>query len=74
MLLQEQYHKQFSDRSQNATVWSWNFGDGANSTMQNPMHTYSAGNYTVTLTISNVNGTDAQSQAMLLFQKVEVPS
>ena len=30
--------------------WNWNFGDGTNSTEQNPVHTYSkAGNYTVNL-------------------------
>ncbi len=41
---------QFTDLSKNATGWNWNFGDGANSTEQNPIHTYStAGNYTVTL-------------------------
>jgi PKD repeat protein len=52
----------FTDLSKNATGWNWNFGDGANSTMQNATHTYStAGNYTVTLTVSNVNGTDAKS-------------
>ncbi|MDH7511307.1 MAG: PKD domain-containing protein, partial [Methanolinea sp.] len=36
----------------------WNFGDGsANATTQNPTHTYSAaGNYTVTLTVSNSYG------------------
>ncbi len=34
--------------------WNWNFGDGNNSTEQNPVHTYSdAGSYTITLTISN---------------------
>jgi len=49
---------QFTDLSQNATGWSWDFGDGASSVDQNTTHTYSAaGNYTVTLTASNVNGT-----------------
>jgi FOG: PKD repeat len=38
-----------------------NFGDGTNSTEQNPTHTCSAaGNYTVTLTASNANGTDTK--------------
>ncbi len=53
---------QFTDRSQNAIGWNWNFGDGTNSTQQNPMHTYSAaGNYTVNLTAINANGTDSKT-------------
>ncbi len=49
---------QFNDLSENANQWDWNFGDGNNSTLQSPMHTYfAAGNYTVTLTVSNENGT-----------------
>lgn len=48
---------QFTDLSKNATEWNWDFGDGVNSTEQNPMHTYSAaGNYTVRLTVSSVSG------------------
>lgn len=50
---------QFMDLSKNATEWNWNFGDGSNSNEQNPMYTYyTAGNYTVTLKVSNENGTD----------------
>ncbi|WP_292388590.1 S-layer protein domain-containing protein [Methanosarcina sp. UBA5] len=49
---------QFTDLSQYAKSRNWNFGDGATSTEQNPMHTYSAeGTYTVSLTAINVNGT-----------------
>jgi PGF-pre-PGF domain-containing protein len=48
---------QFTDNSQNATSWNWNFGDGNNSTEQSPMHIYSAaGTYTVGLTAINENG------------------
>lgn len=37
--------------------WYWSFGDGESSTFPNPMHTYeSSGDYTVTLTVSAVNG------------------
>ena len=44
----------FSDNSINASNWYWDFGDGFNSTLQNPAHTYSAvGSYTVCLTASN---------------------
>lgn len=36
------------------TNWFWAFGDGTNSTEQNPVHVYtSAGDHTVTLTVSN---------------------
>ena len=32
--------------------WSWNFGDGSTSIIENPLHTYiSDGQYTVTLTV-----------------------
>lgn len=39
----------FVDTSQNATVFSWNFGDGGTSSLQNPSHTFFAnGTYYVT--------------------------
>jgi gliding motility-associated-like protein len=39
------------------TDWLWDFGDGTNSTLQNPCHTYTAaGNYNVSLRITNSNG------------------
>lgn len=39
------------------TGWAWDFGDGSTSSEQNPTHTYSdIGNYTVSLTASNVFG------------------
>ena len=41
----------------NATVLSWNFGDGNESTEANPTHTYTAdGDYLITLTLGNVCG------------------
>ncbi|MGB9133681.1 MAG: PKD domain-containing protein [Methanosarcina sp.] len=51
---------QFTDLSEKATSWNWNFGDGTvNSTVQNPTHVYStAGNYTVTLTAINSAGSN----------------
>lgn len=37
--------------------WLWDFGDGNNSTQQNPCHTFSlAGSYTITLVATDVNG------------------
>lgn len=44
----------FMNASQNATSVFWNFGDGATSIDQNPVHTYTTGGvYTVTLNASN---------------------
>jgi PKD repeat protein len=43
--------------------WSWIFGDGGSSTAQNPSHTYSsAGTYTVSLTVTNTGGSDAETK------------
>jgi MYXO-CTERM domain-containing protein len=40
--------------------WRWDFGDGTNSLTQNPSHVYSsAGNYTVTLTVTDNLGLTA---------------
>jgi len=49
---------QFTDHSTNSpTSWSWNFGDTATSTVQNPTHSYQLkGLYTVILTATNSNG------------------
>jgi PKD repeat protein len=43
--------------SGNVTAWSWDFGDGNVSSLQNPVYTYAdAGIYTVTLNASNAYG------------------
>jgi PKD repeat protein len=56
----------FTDLSTNGpTTWSWNFGDGSLSSVQNPTHTYSQpGTYTVTLIASNNYGTSAYYQVI----------
>ncbi|HXH12490.1 MAG TPA: LamG-like jellyroll fold domain-containing protein [Alphaproteobacteria bacterium] len=46
------------------TAWSWDFGDGATSTAQNPSHTYAApGSYTVSLTVTGPGGSDSEVKA-----------
>ncbi|HII79668.1 MAG TPA: PKD domain-containing protein, partial [Methanosarcina sp.] len=65
---------QFSDTSTGyPTAWNWDFGDigdGNTSTSQNPRHTYSvAGNYTVTLKVSNVNGMDEKTAVITVLQE-----
>ena len=53
----------FTDQStNNPTSWSWNFGDGSSSSASDPDHTYtSVGSYTVSLTVSNADGSDTQT-------------
>jgi len=44
----------FSDMSTGANAWAWNFGDGFNSTHQNPIHVYTdTGSYFILLTVEN---------------------
>ena len=46
----------FTDNSNGAEQWLWNFGDGNTSTIQNPQHTYTdSGVYIVSLTILNTD-------------------
>ncbi len=51
----------------NATAWTWNFGDGQTSTVQNPSHTYnSPGTYTVSLNVSNADGSNISTKSNLI--------
>lgn len=61
---------QFNDSSEYATSVNWNFGDGNNSTEQNPVHTYfTKGNYTVNLTAINGNGTNSKLATITVTEK-----
>lgn len=56
---------QFTDDSAavGVTSWSWSFGDGGTSALQNPTHVYNApGVYDVTLTITGSNGVQSTSR------------
>ena len=54
----------FKDESiNNPTSWLWDFGDGGNSTEQNPTYTYHVmGMYDVSLTATNEYGTDTETK------------
>ncbi|MBX9784788.1 MAG: PKD domain-containing protein [Chitinophagaceae bacterium] len=62
---------QFTDQSTVATSWLWNFGDGNTSTLQNPVHSYTAlGTYTVTLTAFNGSCSHVSTQVITLVDAV----
>jgi len=58
------HNVQFTDQTtaSQSTIssWFWDFGDGTNSNLQNPAHTYTLiGDFTVNLTVKLNNGCDA---------------
>jgi PKD repeat protein len=55
---------QFTDAtSGQVDSWLWDFGDGSQSTEQNPLHTYAqAGTYTVSLSVTNAAGSSDAAQ------------
>ncbi|PLX06907.1 MAG: hypothetical protein C0594_06585 [Marinilabiliales bacterium] len=63
----------FTDLSTDGpTEWLWNFGDSETSTEQNPIHFYTqSGTYTVSLTVSNANGSDVETHTDLIV--VDLP-
>jgi PKD repeat protein len=56
---------QFTDQSTGTpTSWLWNFGDGATSIAQSPVHTYTAnGIYNVVLTVSDQVGSNTMTKS-----------
>lgn len=63
----------FSDFSRyGPTNWTWHFGDGNSSSMQNPSHQYSAnGTYNVQLIVENAYGSDTLLKNALI--RVDIP-
>ena len=55
---------QFTDQSVgDISSWLWDFGDGSTISAQNPTHTYSSsGNFTVSLTIAGLGGSDTETK------------
>ena len=55
--------------------WSWLFGDGGTSAVQNPTHTYlAAGTYTATLTVTSNNGCDSSVTMPVVVYPLPVPA
>ncbi len=59
---------QFTDTSSgDITSYSWSFGDGNSSVLQNPKHAYNRpGEYDVTLTVTGPGGTDSRTESRLV--------
>lgn len=56
-----------SDGEGDVVSWSWDFGDGAGSTEQHPIHTYAAdGTYAIVLTATDDEGLSASSSMELI--------
>jgi PKD repeat protein len=60
---------QFTDESTNGPLfWSWDFGNGATSNVQNPSNTYTApGTYTVTLIARNKSGANVMRKTNFIM-------
>ncbi len=58
----------FTDQSQgDGLSWSWDFGDGAKSSEQSPVHVYQApGIYSVNLTVRGTCGADVENKSSLV--------
>lgn len=62
----------FTDVSQNSVAWSWNFGDGNTSTIQNPTNTYlSNGTYTIVQTVYDQFGCPATSSKTISINNIK---
>ncbi len=58
----------FTNTSTGATIFAWDFGDGNQSSNQNPTHIYGANNtYTVTLIVTNANGCTDTTTTIINF-------
>ena len=65
----------FTDASLGSpTSWSWTFGDGGTSTVQNPGYTYNnPGTFTVTLAATNAYGSDGETKTGYITVTAPVP-
>ena len=66
---------QSSDSDGTIASWSWDFDDGAISSMRNPGHTYAAaGTYTVGLTVTDNDGdSDTINKNVTVTEAAEIP-
>jgi gliding motility-associated-like protein len=64
----------FTDNSQGANTWVWNFGDGTTSNVQGPVtHTFTTGqpSYNVSLTVTNTATGCTDTKTILVITSIE---
>ncbi|MEI6576327.1 MAG: PKD domain-containing protein [Bacteroidota bacterium] len=67
------YHVFSNTSTGSPTAYNWTFGDGTQSALQNPTHSYAAyGTYQVCLTATNINGSDSSCQMVYATMTVGV--
>lgn len=65
----------FTNTSQNASLYSWNFGDGDTSTYASPKHAYSKdGTFTVTCSAKGDGGENSTSKTIAISPKKSKPT
>ncbi|MEP7168980.1 MAG: PKD domain-containing protein, partial [Bacteroidota bacterium] len=65
----------FTDLSENANSWKWDFGDGGTSSNQNPSHYYDAlGKFTIKLVIANADGCISEAENELYISPFYIPN
>ncbi len=62
-----------SDPDGSVVSYSWNFGDGTSSAVQNPSHSYAAGTYTATVTATDNGGATASTSIAITATKGTTP-
>lgn len=63
----------FTNTSQHATSYEWDFGDGNSSTDENPVHSYaSAGSFSVKLTATGEGGSDSASKVVTVMDATPI--
>ncbi len=61
----------FTDQSVLPQTWSWDFGDGFTSTLQNPVHAYATyGTYNVSLTVTNGGCSNTKTIPVTVFNEI----
>lgn len=64
----------FTNNSQYANSYFWDFGDSHTSTKENPVHEFDLGSYTVSLIAANTCGSDTSSSEIFIVTGLDDPA